>query len=311
MTRHWLVAPPLDGPITGGTLYNRFLVEALERTGDEVRVVESVDACEGFAWVDSLYLPRVADTWATRPMGLLAHYLPSVFEQLPALTAFETAALEHAAHIVCTGSWMQDAVHELSGRSTDLVEPGIHAAAAFADPKPGPIEAVLVGTVTPRKGLLHLLEAIAEAPPRSPWSLTVLGDMEANPAYTAACQAVASSLPIRFCGALPPADALQTVARASLLLSAARIESYGMAIAEAQACGVPVIARAGGHVERLIERVPTDILVDDVRELTRAFAIVVDTPPRLATMRECSRRNAPQRSWDDAAREFQRLRMDP
>lgn len=210
-------------------------------------------------------------------------------------------------HLVCTGSWMQDAVFKISGRSSHLVEPGIHDAAVFADPTPGPVEAVLVGTVTPRKGLLHLLEALASDPPRSAWTLTVLGDLEANPAYTTACRSVAASLPVTFRGALPPAEALKAVARASVLLSAARIESYGMAIAEAQAAGVPVIARAGGHVERLIERVPTDVLVEDVRALAKAFATAVESPARLATMRECSRRNAPRRSWDDAAREFRAL----
>lgn len=308
--RHRLVAPALDGPITGGTLYNRFLCEALLRRGDRVDVVATPEACEGFAWVDSLFLPEVAEQWRQRPMGLLAHYLPSVFEGRAALEPFEASALRHAAIVVCTGAWMQETVAQL-GVPTErlaLVEPGVSEAAKLADPRDGAVTALLVGTVTRRKGVLELIEALGNSPPAQPWGLEVLGDCDADPEYARACEAAATGLPVSFLGVRPPAEALGLIAHAHVLVSAASIESYGMAIAEAQACGVPVLARRGGHVAQLVRRVPSGKVVDDVTTLVAALHRYVEDRGHLADLREISRAHRPKRTWDDAAAEFRALR---
>ncbi len=306
---HRLVAPALDGPITGGTLYNRFLCDALARLGDRVSVVETLEESQGFAWVDSLFLPDVEERWARRPLGLLAHYLPSVLEGRASLESFESAALEHAAVVVCTGGWMRDTVSAL-GVSDDrlaLVEPGVSAAAPVVDPASNVVAAVLVGTLTPRKGILPLLEALRASPPARPWRLDVLGDDAADGDYARACKAAARRLPVVFHGARPPAEAIERIARAHVLLSAASIESYGMAIAEAQTCGVPVLARRGGHVAQLVGRVPSGRLVDDIAELAAEFCRYVDDPRYVAELRAVSRAHRPRRTWDDAARDFRTL----
>ncbi|MGH1342417.1 MAG: glycosyltransferase family 4 protein [Nannocystales bacterium] len=304
------MAPPLEGPITGGTLYNRFLCEALTRCGDRVEVVAAAADCEGFAWVDSLFLPHVAELWSRRPMGLLAHYLPSVFEGRTELESFERLALRHAALVVCTGAWMLDTVAELGVpmQRLALVEPGVSAAASVADPVDGVMTALLVGTVTQRKGVLELIEEVRRSPPTEPWRLEVLGDQAAEPEYAQACKDAAVGLPVAFLGARPPEEALDVIGRADVLVSAATVESYGMAIAEAQACGVPVLARRGGHVAQLVSRVPSGVVVDGVPALVTELRRHAQAPAYLADLREISRAHRPKRTWDDAASEFRTLR---
>ena len=308
---HWFVAPPLDGPITGGTLYNRFLAEALQALGDRVSVVSTVEACEGFPWVDSLFLPQMQGSWGAVPAGLLVHYLPSVFEGLDTLETFESEAFRGAATLMCTGAWMRDAVVRLGAEveRTALVEPGVHEVALVESVHAEPVVAVVVGTVTERKGMLPLLEALRRRAPRVPWRLEILGDLDADPAYADACRRAAQGLPVRFRGALPPEQAREAVAASHVLLSAASIESYGMAIAEAQAHGVPVLARRGGHVQQLVERVSSGVVVDDVAALADAFGEMVDNPAALAERRRFSQANRPRRSWLDAAREFRALSL--
>lgn len=306
---HWFVAPPLDGPITGGTLYNRFLAEALEALGDRVSVVSTVEACEGFPWVDSLFLPRMQGRWGAAPAGLLVHYLPSVFEGRDALEAFESEALRDAATLMCTGGWMRDAIVRLGADAerTALVEPGVHEVALVESVPAEPVVAVAVGTVTERKGMLPLLQALHLRAPRVPWRLEVLGDLDADAAYADACRRAADGLPVQFRGALPPEEARASVAASHVLLSAASIESYGMAIAEAQAHGVPVLARSGGHVKQLVERVASGVVLDDVGALVEAFCGAAEDPEGLAERRRVSRVNRPRRSWADAARDFRAL----
>lgn len=306
---HWFVAPPLDGPITGGTLYNRFLAEALEALGDRVSVVERLDACEGFPWVDSLFLPQMEGQWRRRPTGLLVHYLPSVFEGHAALEPFETDALAGAATLMCTGAWMRDSVVGLGAalERTALVEPGVHDQPVVDSVPEAPVVAVVAGTVTERKGMLPLLEGLQKRAPAAPWRLEILGDPAADSDYAASCRRAAEGLPVEFRGALPPAEARAVVAASHVLLSAASIESYGMAIAEAQTFGVPVIARRGGHVAQLVERVPSGVLVHDVAALVEAFCAFVEDPAGAAERRQLSRARRPRRSWLDAAREFRAI----
>jgi len=309
-THHRWVVPPLDGPITGGTLYNRFLSEALIRRGDRVDVMETLEGCDDFVWVDSLFLPDVAEQWRQRPMGLLTHYLPSVSEGRTALESFEVAALRHAAIVVCTGAWMQETVAQLGvpRERLTLVEPGVSQAASMVDPCTGAVIALLVGSVTRGKGVLELIEGLRSSSPTQPWRLEVLGDRGTDPAYARACEAVATGLPVTFLGARPPAEALAIIARAHVLVSASRSESYGMAIAEAQACGVPVLARRGGNVAQLVRRVPSGEVVDDVTSLVVALHRYIANRGHLADLREISRAHRPKRTWDDAAAEFRRLR---
>ena len=307
---HWLLAPPLEGPITGGTLYNRFLVEALRDLGDEVKVIQDPCACESsFLWVDSLYLPEAEPLWQHRRAGLIAHYLPSVFEYRDGLESYELAALRGAALVLCTGRWMQRTVERLCAAETALVEPGVHATEPVLEPGGPTITAVLVGTVTARKGVKPMLEVLRDHPPSAPWRLEILGDVEADPGYTKACRQVAEGLPVRFRGALSPASAVAAIAGSHFLVSAASIESYGMAIAEAQACGVPVLARRGGHVEQLVSRVSSGHLVDDIPTLARAFSAWVEDPRGLAERRRISQSERPRRSWIEVAREFRSLSL--
>ncbi len=273
-------------------------------------MLKAPEDCDDFVWVDSLYLPEVAEHWSQRPMGLLAHYLPSVFEERAALEPFELAALRHAVIVVCTGAWMHETVAKLgvSPERLALVEPGVSEAVRVDDPGEDAVTALLVGTVTARKGVLELIEGLRCSPPAQDWRLEVLGDNEADPAYAQACEAAAIGLPVTFLGARPPEQALEIIARAHVLVSASRIESYGMAIAEAQACGVPVLARRGGHVAQLVQRVPSGEVVDDVAALVAALHRYIEDRGRLAELREISRAHRPTRTWDDAAAEFRALR---
>src|SRR5690606_33710116 len=46
---------------------------------------------------------------------------------------------------------------------------------------------------------------------------------------------------------------IEALLDADVLLSASRMESYGMALAEARACGRPILARPGGNVAALVD----------------------------------------------------------
>ena len=281
-----LVAPPLDGPVSGGTLFNRAIETRVREAGHSVRVVQHFEDTDEFAWVDSLYLEPAASMWSSKPLGLLAHYLPSLVLHPDGLRPDmlrpdERAALHHARAIVCPSVWMSDTLRGLGAEgSLRVLEPPLPSDATPGPLPSGPPRLVVVGAVTPGKGLLALLEQLASKPPRNPWTLEVIGSMDADPGYARRCQAQARDLPVRFVGPLRPADCLASTASAHGLVSASVMESYGMAIAQAQACGVPVLALSRGNAAVLARR-PGSVAATSVEHLANAFRDHVAAPEAL------------------------------
>jgi glycosyltransferase involved in cell wall biosynthesis len=92
------------------------------------------------------------------------------------------------------------------------------------------------------------------------WQLVVVGDGEAK-AEIEAMFAPLGAERVRFVGAVPP-EALPGIhAAADLMVWPACREAYGMALLEAQAAGVPVVAGAEGGVPDIVEHEATGFLV--------------------------------------------------
>jgi glycosyltransferase involved in cell wall biosynthesis len=115
---------------------------------------------------------------------------------------------------------------------------------------------------------------------------------------------------VRFRGTVPLAELIRAYRAADLLvLPSIWQESYGLPVAEAMACGVPVLASASGGVPELIEdgvtgrlvpRLETDALVGALRELA-ADAV------RLRAMGHAARARAQRLTWSSSAERLERL----
>ncbi len=300
-----LVAPPLDGPVSGGTLFNRAIVRNLRASGHSVDVVDALEDANGFAWVDTLHLDAAAPHWATRPLGLLAHYLPSLVEHPRDLTPDELrpeerSALRGARAVLCPSPWMAETLRRLGATGeVRVLQPPLPDGVGVGPRPDGAVRLVMVGATTPGKGQHPLLTALAAEPPSSPWSLDIVGNTRTDVAYAAACQEAARELPVRFVGPLASDACLRLVAGSHGLVSSSIMESYGMAIAEAQACGVPVLALEGGNVGAMVQR-PGSVGAATVPELAEAVrAHARDPEPLLDAARQSPR--APAADWDAAA----------
>lgn len=305
---HRFAMPSLQGPISGGTHYNRELVAALRRRGEVVRIFDSPDELCGFGWVDSLFLPTFP---REARCGLIAHYLPSLVRygenvRAEELEPFERRALEHAGAIIAPSPWMAQTLERLGARpqSVYVVAPGVSSKATVSLRSMGDrLRAISVGAVTPGKGMLALLEALLEEPDTG-WTLDVVGSMDVDVAYARRCREAAASLPVRWLGMLEPDGCIEAIAAADVLVSASTMESYGMAIAEAQACGVPVLARAGGNVRALVERVRGGEVVNNAQTLARTLRRWAYDPKGHTRRVEAARADRVRRSWDDVASDF-------
>jgi len=325
---HCFVVPALGGPVTGGTLYNRELSAALAGSGCPLAVCELGSAelrrWLGEArrvWVDSLYLEALPELKrrAACPVGLVAHYLPTMVALGRAarpreITAVEQRELSAADVLLVTSDFMREALEPLVATPKPIlvVAPGCHARLAPTLPNASlGLTALLVGNVVPGKGIEPFLRGLAESlRTDDKLCLSIIGSLDADRSYSERCQRLVSESPalaerVSFRGALDPEQALSELALAELLISASVMESYGMALAEARVSGVPILARSGGNVAAHVNEPAGGELLASTSELVAACLALVRAPAQARARLERARRHAlAARSWSEAAREF-------
>jgi len=121
----------------------------------------------------------------------------------------------------------------------------------------------------------------------------------------------AAAARVRFLGTVPQPTLIDTYRGADLLvLPSVWQESYGLPVAEAMACGIPVLASASGGVPELIDDGMTGRLVPrlDAQALARALREMAAEPARLLEMGVAARARAERLlTWARSAERLERL----
>jgi glycosyltransferase involved in cell wall biosynthesis len=282
--RWTLVLPGRLDSRTGGTIYDRRLVEQARARGEHVRVVELVEgryptpspaavqeAEREFAGlpdgevvvVDGLALgalPGLAAEHAgrLRLVALVHHPLcDEGMELRHDLLDSERQALACVQRIVVTSEFTRSRLEALgmipSQITPYVVEPGVDPAPLSASWQPGTeLRLLSVGSLTPRKAHVDAIRALADVLVQSeqPWRWTLVGRMDLDGEESSRILRT-----IEEAGLGPRVDALGEVSDVDLtrhyheshvLLHPARYEGFGMVITEALARGLPVLCSSGG-----------------------------------------------------------------
>lgn len=169
-----------------------------------------------------------------------------------------------------------------------------------------PVALLSVATLTPRKGHDVLIAALARLA-HLPWHLTLAGSVTMHPPTTAAVRGAidAHGLADRvtFSGDLDEEALRAAYDAADVFVLPTRHEGYGMAIAEAVAAGLPVVATPTGAIPDLVDEASgVIVLIDDVDALTTALARVIgDDDARTALAAGAVRRRDTLPRWADSA----------
>jgi hypothetical protein len=274
-----MVPGPL-GALTGGSIYDRRMVESrLARRGSRARRqpgAERAGAIEAAAALSS-----VADGETVVIDGLAFGAMPDVLEahgdrlKLVALVHMplalaagiagaairsralaERRALALARAVVVTGKATIQALTTIGFRSSTVhvAEPGCDAA-PLARGSDGSVPQILcVAAIVPGKdhdGLIRALRATDAS-----WKLTCVGSLTRDPetAESLVSLVESSSLAERvsFAGELTGDDLGAAYDGADVFALNTRFETYGMAVAEALACGLPVVSTRTGAIPELV-----------------------------------------------------------
>jgi glycosyltransferase involved in cell wall biosynthesis len=333
------ICPPLDGPSTGGTLYNTRLLTALAARGVRVKAVElgegrrALEAgAPGRYWIDSLFLDRVPElsreNSAGAPLGLVVHYLPSLVAlgrvpRLEELSPVERTALALARRFLVTSPFARDVLVALGVPEAAVVtvEPGIDgdpagAARTDVEERRPFLTVLMVANIVAGKGVAPFLRALAPLSDGAPFALTLIGSLSVDAGYASECRRIVDGSPalsarVRFADSLPHDAVLDRIRSHDLLISASRMEAYGMALAEARALGTPILARSGGNIAAHVSPSAGGELVDDDAALARAVVRLAREQNEVQVRASLARAARTARTWADAASDFIRETSAP
>ncbi|MCX8101435.1 MAG: glycosyltransferase family 4 protein [Geminicoccaceae bacterium] len=307
---------------TGGTIYDRRLAEGLRARGwrvdwlrlpdgfpfpDEAAVATSERAFSALPegtllLVDGLalgVLPELAER-ASRRLRLLAlvHH-PLGFEEgldparAARLIESERAALRWPRRILCTSRTTARtlaAEFAVAPERIVVIEPGTDPAPQARGSGGPEVRLLAVGSVIPRKRLDRLVRALARLQ-HLPWRLEVVGALDRSAeALSALHRAIAETGlgdRVVLAGELVGEALEAAFDRADLFVSASGYEGYGMALAEALARGLPIVAVAGGAVaDWLPAEAALSVPPEEEDALPDALARAIGDPALRARLRE-------------------------
>lgn len=129
--------------------------------------------------------------------------------------------------------------------------------------EPGPLRALFLGNLIPRKGLHTLLEALSLQPPAI--RLDVVGSPQADPAYARRMQALAEGgglgERVTFHGALGQEQLVPLLAASHVMALPSAYEGFGIVYLEGMAFGLPAIGTTLGAAAEIIDDGETGFLV--------------------------------------------------
>ena len=271
---------------TGGYLYDRRAFDALAQRGWAVaalRLADSFPFPNGddletadtalaavptgrLVVIDGLALGAMPEIAARqkerlRLVALVHHPLCLETGLAPGIAAElyrrERRALAAARRVICTSPATARTLIErfdVEAARLEVAVPGVEPA-LLAQRTVGRGHLVCVGSVIPRKGHLVLIEALMGIQDLA-WDLVCVGSLERDPAHAAVVRERVRrhglEPRVAFLGEVDEATLGNALARVDLLVSASFYEGYGMALSEALARGLPIVAAAGGAVTEAV-----------------------------------------------------------
>jgi glycosyltransferase involved in cell wall biosynthesis len=243
----------------------------------------------------------------------------------------ERRAMTRARHIVITGmpslAHVRALTDDFDHNRVTRIPPGVDAVgwaalkgrpyglpgapAAGSRASDGPLHLLCVANLTWGKGYDVLLRALAQLADQE-WTLTCVGSADRDPQYAASLKELAHTLGLErridWIGEVMGDPEGVSLRSADLFLLPTRGETYGMAVAEAIAHGLPVVSTRTGEIPSIVGEGGRLVEADDVEAFASAVRKVMSDAALRRQLAEGARAAATRLpTWEHAADAFDRV----
>ena len=215
-------------------------------------------------------------------------------------------------NVFLTQTSLEDAaaIWPIERYSASVIPLGFDAPPELGETRERESFALAVGHVYTHKNYEALIDAIAIcAEMDHPIHLRIAGP--ADRGYQGALQRRAercgAAAWIQFLGPLDRARIFDLYRRARVYVTTSLLESFGMTVLEAMACGAPVAASNASCIPEVAGDAAIYFDPRDPREIAATLVRLMDDDALCAELRQRGHRRVPEFSWERTAREYARL----
>jgi len=164
-----------------------------------------------------------------------------------------------------------------------------------------------VGALMPEKRYPEMFDIVAGL--ATPVTLVLCGEGRLEAELRAL--AAERRLDVRFLGMLPPAELRAAFAAASVFVHTCAVETFGLSVAEAMACGKPVVVSEGGGLLEVVADAGILVSPDDRAGFVRRLGTLLQDPAARETLGQAARGRMLDRfSVEHMVEEYERLLLE-
>lgn len=252
-------------------------------------VVGPVQAPQTFLGPDETAAAEVAAGRPRKAAGAWDRLVGSLLRVVdPMLRASNRSLLQSAACVVAVDRTASTLLSDLGVHSTRIaiVPQPLSWTPGCEPPDPGnlrmvPLKLVTASVLIERKAVDQIVEAVAiMRSAGTEVTLTIAGSGPAEPGLRQMVAERGLAQAVEFSGWLTPSELRSTLANATFVVSMSRSESFGVALIDAMAAGVPVISAANQGATSIIRHGATGWLVpvDNPHALARQITTLAHAP---------------------------------
>jgi glycosyltransferase involved in cell wall biosynthesis len=214
---------------------------------------------DGLLWIA---LPAITRPW-TRPRYVTWSLINELgTHQLRILAREEWINAKAFDRILVNSSFSRESLLRAYGLDSKVCYLGIDTDLFVDQQKPREDFVVSLGEIRPHKGTEFVIRSVAKVPAPRPSLVWIGNGYDAT--YREAMESLAKSLGLKFevRERIGDCDLVDALNRAAVMAYAPRLEPFGFAPLEANACGLPVVAVAEGGVRETINDGVNGLLVE-------------------------------------------------
>jgi glycosyltransferase involved in cell wall biosynthesis len=279
------VVPDPDKFHSGGNLYNAALINALESFGQNCSIVEPEQLPVAdfkkksiFFW-DTLFLSQLAKRQPDCNNWLIVHHLESLYPPVGYTSnqwfqEKEAPLLEKFDRFLVSSTYTAEYLKQrgFSDEKIIVIVPALGMKPEIPQRQFKSVNALIVANLQERKGIEPFLKALVEKDLPEGLTITIAGSAKFEPAYAQRCIELMDKSPVlkkhfRYLGEVAPEGIWKLYDKANLLISTAFMETYGMALQEAAAKGLPLLVLNGGNAPNHIVEGKNGIVCDNMESL--------------------------------------------